>query len=174
MQPTLGDVVVTHMPHSLLARSASRLATLVTVCALTMTVLVVAPTAPAEAATGAQKYSRSAQKATNAVRVKRDRVRLTGDRCLRQHARRHARAMARQGSIWHQDMQAVLEACDLTMVGENVAMGYPTGRAAVRKGWMKSPGHRANILRRQYRLGVVAAAKGDDGLWYAAQLFGRR
>lgn len=141
---------------------------------LALTLLVAAPTAPAEAATPAQKYGKAAQKATNTVRANRDRVKLKANPCLRKHARRHAKAMAKQQSIWHQDMRAVLEACNLTMVGENVAMGYPTGRAVVRQGWMKSEGHRRNILRKEYRLGVVVARKGDDGLWYAAQLFGRR
>jgi uncharacterized YkwD family protein/spore coat assembly protein SafA len=33
--------------------------------------------------------------------------------------------------------------------GENIAMGYPTAKAVV-DGWMNSPGHRANILNRNF------------------------
>lgn len=150
------------------------LTSVLAVAALTLSLLVAAPTAPAEAATAKQKYSKSAQKATNQARVKRDRVRLKGNPCLRKYARQHARKMADQQRIWHQDLQVVLENCSMTMVGENVAMGYPTGRKVVRQGWMKSPGHRRNILNRKFRLGVVEAVKGSDGAWYAVQVFGRR
>lgn len=142
--------------------------------ALALALVVTVPTAPVEAATPAQKYGKKAQKVTNTIRANRDLVRLKGNPCLRKHARRHARAMAQAQAIWHQDMRSVLDACNLSMVGENVAMGYSTGRAVVRQGWMKSEGHRRNILRKEYRLGVVVAAKGSDDQWYAAQLFGRR
>lgn len=141
---------------------------------MTVALLVAVPTAPADAATAKQKYSRSAQKATNVARGNHDRVKLKGNPCLRKYARTHARRMANTKGIWHQDLQVVLDGCDMSMVGENVAMGYPTGRAVVRQGWMKSPGHRRNILRARYRLGVVEAVKGDDGRWYAVQVFGRR
>lgn len=141
---------------------------------MTVALLVAVPTAPADAATAKQKYSRAAQKATNAARANHDRVRLKGNPCLRKYARKHARRMANKENIWHQDLQVVLRGCTMTMVGENVAMGYPSGRAVVRQGWMKSPGHRRNILLPRYRLGVVEAVKGDDGRWYAVQLFGLR
>jgi uncharacterized protein YkwD len=58
-------------------------------------------------------------------------------------------------------------------VGENVAYGYTSGREVV-QGWMHSPGHRANILNRGFRVVAVAAAESDSGRWYAAQVFGRR
>ena len=62
----------------------------------------------------------------------------------------------------------------LVAAGENVAYGYPNGRAVVNQGWMKSEGHRANILSRGFKLVAVAARRDDDGTWYAAQVFGRR
>lgn len=137
--------------------------------------LTVVHSAPAQAnATLVAKYSGSAQKITNKIRTKRDRVRLKGNKCLKRHAKSHARAMARAQDIWHQDMGALLRSCNLRMVGENVAAGFPTGRAVVRRGWMKSAGHRRNLLHRHYRLGVVAAVQDDDGRWYAVQLLGRR
>ena len=42
------------------------------------------------------------------------------------------------------------------------------------RGWMRSAGHRANILNASYRRSVVAARASDDGAWYAVQLFGGR
>jgi len=60
------------------------------------------------------------------------------------------------------------------MVGENIAMGYSSGRVVVNRGWMHSDGHRANILRREYRLMGIGAARDASGRWWASQVFGRR
>ena len=67
-------------------------------------------------------------------------------------------------------------------LGENIAWG--TGSLAtaaeIQRAWMESPGHRANILRRQFRdigigiaLGAPVAAGGLDGATYTAD-FGLR
>lgn len=51
--------------------------------------------------------------------------------------------------------------------GENIAMGYRTAESVV-EGWMNSPGHRANILSKNYtRIGVGYIADGS----YWTQLF---
>lgn len=138
---------------------------------LTLAVALLAP--PAEAVTP-DSYSHAAVKATNAVRRHHDRHVLRVDRCLQRAADRQADRMASQRRMFHQDIGATLRTCHLTSVGENVAVGYGTGRGVVRNGWMKSPPHRANILRRSYRLVAVAARQGRDGRWYASQVFGRR
>ena len=51
-------------------------------------------------------------------------------------------------------------------LGENLAWGTGTQStaASIMRGWMASPGHRANILRRDYRelgVGIVAAVPSD-------------
>jgi uncharacterized protein YkwD len=141
--------------------------------------LVAAPTEaasappPAERVGPATKYQRQAFRATNRKREARDIRALGRNRCVQEWAVRQARKMANQQRMFHQDSGPVMRACGLSWYGENVAMGYPTGRAVVR-GWMHSRGHRENILRRQYRLMGLAARKGDDGRWYAAQVFGRK
>jgi uncharacterized protein YkwD len=54
--------------------------------------------------------------------------------------------------------------------GENIASGQKNP-AAVMKSWLKSPGHRSNILDRDYtRLGVGVAV-GPDGQLKWAQIF---
>ena len=128
--------------------------------------------APAADASPADRYARTAVQATNAARADHDRARLDGQRCLQRKARAHARDMAAEGRLFHQALGPVMEDCGLDAAGENVAHGFATGRAAVR-GWMGSEGHRANILSPTYRRVAVAAAKDDDGRWYAAQVFGR-
>jgi len=122
----------------------------------------------------ASSYGESAFDATNQQREKRDRRALGKNTCLRKYAVRQARKMANRQDIWHQDLGKILDDCRLSWVGENVAAGFPSGRAVVNDGWMGSPDHRENLLAKKFRLMTVAARKGDDGRWYAAQVFGKR
>jgi uncharacterized protein YkwD len=146
---------------------------LLVVPALVLTLAVALLGPPAEAVTP-ESYSHAAVKATNAVRRSHHRHTLRVDSCLQRAADRQAARMAAKQRMYHQDIGVALRHCHLRSVGENVAVGYSTGRGVVRNGWMKSPLHRANILRRSYRLIAVAARKGGDGRWYASQVFGRR
>ncbi|PJI09805.1 MULTISPECIES: CAP domain-containing protein [Clostridium] len=57
--------------------------------------------------------------------------------------------------------------------GENIAYGY-VNAASVMRGWMNSPGHRANILGKQYRELGVGAAKSSNGQIYWTQVFIKR
>ena len=122
----------------------------------------------------ARVYGQTAFDATNHQRAKRDRRALKPHSCLRKHAVRQARRMANQERIWHQNLGRVLADCNMSWVGENVAAGFPSGRTVVDDGWMESRSHRKNLLARKFRLMKVAARKGDDGRWYAAQVFGKR
>ena len=135
-----------------------------------------APAAARESlGTGAEAtYASAAVRATNAARAEHDRRALHVSDCLRRFAVKQAEAMAAAGSMFHQDLGAVMDGCGLNTAGENVAVGFATGRSVVRQGWMNSAGHRANILSRSFRLVAVAARRDDDGAWYAAQVFGRR
>jgi uncharacterized protein YkwD len=139
-----------------------------------------APTAAPAAAreslgTGAEAtYASAAVRATNAARAEHDRRALHVSDCLRRFAVKQAEAMAAAGSMFHQDLGAVMDGCGLNTAGENVAVGFATGQSVVRQGWMNSAGHRANILSRSFRLVAVAARRDDGGAWYAAQVFGRR
>ena len=68
-------------------------------------------------------------------------------------------------------------------LGENIAWG--TGglatAAEIHRAWMRSPGHKANILRRQFReigigiaIGAPVDAGGLDGATYTADFGVRR
>ena len=54
--------------------------------------------------------------------------------------------------------------------GENIAMGQPTA-ASVMTAWMNSPGHRANILSKNYTEIGVGVAKNTSGTIYWTQDF---
>ena len=131
------------------------------------------PTAPAAAVRPEVAYQRAVLKATNNQRAQHDLVRLKSQDCVQRYAVRQAKRMAGQERMFHQDLTPILLTCGLRKVGENVAYGYATGRAVVKRGWMRSPGHRANILDGEYRVLGVGARRSDDGTWYAAQVFGR-
>lgn len=130
--------------------------------------------APAEAVTTAQStYQSSAFRHTNDERTDRGRKALDQGACLQKFAVSQARLMAAKQQMFHQALAPVLNRCGLTLAGENVGYGFDNGKAIV-NAWMNSPSHRANILERGYRLMGIGASKGDDGLWYVAQVFGRK
>lgn len=65
---------------------------------------------------------------------------------------------------------------DYINVGENLAMGDFVSDADVVRGWMNSPGHRANILNPLYtEIGIAAVYGRSEGrmMWFAVQAFGR-
>lgn len=150
-----------------------------------------ASAAPAPRTTLAER-SESAERVAIS-RVKQQVIALTnqrrtnrGCRPVRNHpalnraAQAHSRRMAAAQQMSHQLpgepglAQRATRAgyTNWSMLGENIAYGYPTPRAVVRA-WMQSPGHRRNILNCRLRdLGVgVVLEKGQ--LWWT-QNFGRR
>lgn len=131
------------------------------------------PASPAAALRPEVDYQRAILKATNKQRVQHDLVRFKTQKCVQRYAVRQAKRMAAQDRMFHQDLTPILLTCGLRKAGENVAYGYSDGKTLVNRGWMRSPGHRANILDGEFRVMGVGARRSDDGTWYAAQVFGR-
>jgi uncharacterized protein YkwD len=152
----------------------SSLVTTATTAALLTGVLASAAAATSMAPTPEQRYGRQAVNASNNAREQNGLRELRVNDCLKDFARKQAKAMAAKEEMYHQDLGPILSTCGLSTVGENVAYGYSSGRSVVWDGWMESEGHRANILSTSYRLVAVAARRSDDGTWYAAQVFGRK
>ena len=136
---------------------------LVPALALTLTTGLVASPASAAPASGASAVERAAVPAmtkaekkvlalTNAARKKNGCKPLKGNKRLALSARRHSKDMAvnkyfshtsKDGSSpWDRIRRAGYKG---SPAAENIAYGYPSANAVV-KGWMNSPGHRANIL----------------------------
>ncbi|WP_170254332.1 CAP domain-containing protein [Nocardioides szechwanensis] len=147
---------------------------LVRLIALLAAAILLLVATPAVAATPTQVYASQIMSATNTVRINHDRPKLQGNACVKRFAVRQAQRMANQERIFHQRLGPVLRECGLTKAGENVAYGFPTGLAVVFEGWLHSPSHLVNILDREFRLLGAGARKSDSGVWYAAQVFGRR
>ena len=115
--------------------------------AVLLAVLLVALLPPGVAhASPASEYAAKAVTATNEAREANDRKAFKVDECLLGFAKKQARADGAAGEIFHQDLGPIMDECGLVATGENVAYGYPTGRSVVNQGWMRSEGHRANIL----------------------------
>ena len=75
--------------------------------------------------------------------------------------------------MYHQSMKPILEKCHLSQVGENVAFGYPNGKAVI-EAWMHSPDHKKNLLNSRHRLIGLGAYQDAGGHWYVSQVFGRK
>jgi uncharacterized protein YkwD len=110
---------------------------------------------------------------TNAARADAGLPALSADPCLARMAERHAQRLAAAGRLYHQDLGAVMSSCGVSTAGENVAMNY-TGSSDMVDQWLKSPGHRANLLSSRFSLIGVGVAQARDGAWYGVQVFGDR
>lgn len=119
---------------------------------------------------------------TNAEREKRGLRPLSFHPALMNSARWMAEDMAIKGYFDHRDSlgrgvgaRAEAFGYDFRMVGQNIAAGHRTAEEVV-DGWMKSPGHRANILRPEFReIGVAyLPAQGSIYQRYWVQDFGVR
>lgn len=120
----------------------------------------------AEAGIGANE--RSMVKLINRERVKRGLPALKLSHTMTHRARDHARAMRSRGAIFHSNLRRTLRGLSWRVAGENVGMG-PDIRL-LHRAFMRSPGHRANILYRRYRsVGVGIAWR--NGIAFVTVVF---
>jgi uncharacterized protein YkwD len=87
---------------------------------------------------------------------------LTVSECAQQQAVARAQLLVAEGRFEHDPLEPILAACGGRTVGENLALGYPTAKATV-DAWLASPGHRANLLSKDFTgIGVacVDSARG--------------
>lgn len=117
--------------------------------------------------------------ATNVQRVKAGCARLRNDAKLGYAARGHSAYQARTNKMSHTGSSNSTFAVRATRAGyvgalsENVAYGYRSG-AEVVAAWMKSPGHRANIVNCRAKAVGVGAIYSANGTPYYTQDFGTR
>lgn len=132
--------------------------------------------APGEdAAAVERRMERAIFDLVNAERRQRGLTELEWDDQLAELAREWSRRMADRGQLEHQDAERMLERSDgFVAVGENIFRATGGAPAStIHVGWMRSDGHRANVLREGFdRLGVAVVCAGDGHVW-ATQRFGR-
>ena len=115
---------------------------------------------------------------TNAERVRRGLRALTVDQRLAAAAQAHSADMVQRGFFAHESPdgrqvwdRAVAAGYAYRKVAENIAAGQRSAEEVVR-GWMESPGHRANILDGDLtQIGVGRAEGGSYGVYWT-QVFG--
>jgi cysteine-rich secretory family protein/TerD domain-containing protein len=115
---------------------------------------------------------------TNAERARHGLAPLTTDARLGAAAQAHSADMVRRGFFAHENPdgkqvwdRAVAAGYAYRKVAENIAAGQRTAEEVVR-GWMESPGHRANILDRDLSQIGVGRAEGGSYDVYWTQVFG--
>ena len=95
-------------------------------------------------------------------------------------AQKHARDMAARRTLSHasgdgssMSDRVAREAYAFSTLGENVSAGYTTVPEAL-AGWMRSPGHCANMMSKSFgEVGVAGASvPGDTYGWYRAMVLG--
>ena len=95
---------------------------------------------------------------------------LTRDSALDRLARKWAYKIAADRELSHNPDLAEQVPEGWQGIGENVAMGYPTG-AEMHRGWMSSDGHRANILGDYTHIGIAFVVV--DGTSWGVQVFAK-
>lgn len=113
---------------------------------------------------------------TNAQRKAANLPQLTMNPTLMKMAREHSTTMASLNQLGH-DLNGTTFNTRLQKsgypfggAGENVAAGQQSPKEAI-TGWMGSPGHRANLMSRQYTEIGVAVATSSNGTRYWTQVF---
>ena len=156
-------------------KRAARVAGTTTVSApRTTTPVVVAAPAPAPApvvsAPTTGTYADRVMALTNAERTSRGLRALAFSRCADGFADSWAGKLSLAGSLSHQALMPILDACNGRSVGENVAYGNVSPEALVDM-WMNSAGHRANILNPTFTHLGVGDVTTSSGRVYGVQVF---
>ena len=139
---------------------------------LAVSIFAVQPTQTAEANSQAQMV-----KAVNSIRAQFRLAPLQLHPALQKAALEQAQLMARTGKMAHKVKWGQGFSDRLKRVGyrglaaENIARGQPTlGR--VLSGWLKSPGHRRNMLHPRMRYFGLAASNGGGRKYWAMVIGG--
>ncbi|MET3429242.1 uncharacterized protein YkwD [Actinoplanes tereljensis] len=159
-------------------RSITKRLALISMIPATLLGMVLLAAAPAQAApTSVVNLQNGINTLINAERASHGCKPLTVDGHLLTAARAHSAYMAQTGSFSHTGRGSSTFDYRIKTAGyskpsaENIAYGYRSA-AEVVKGWMNSPGHRANILNcKSARVGV-GAVYAANGTPYYTQDFG--
>jgi len=102
----------------------------------------------------------------NRERAQRNMPQLQYDDALEKYAQQHAKYMASRRRLKHSSLDY-----DYRMRGENIAMGQRT-EEEVLNSWMRSRGHRANILNGRFTHAGFGCAQVEGGDLYWCACFG--
>ena len=105
---------------------------------------------------------------------------LSANRSLTNAAQSHSQDMAKRRRMSHTGsngssmaQRAQQAGYRYSTIGENVGVGQKSATGIV-GGWLKSPGHCANLMKRNFNEAGVGVARGRDGKLYWTMVYGRR
>ena len=129
----------------------------------------------------AASIEKRAFEATNAVRRENGLAPLVWDSELCRMARTHSEKMVQLDFFSHEgpdgrrlrDRARVAGIAHFKLLGENIAynQGFEDPGAFAVEHWMRSPGHRANILNARFQQSAVGVFVASDGTVYLTQVF---
>lgn len=143
----------------------------VALIALLALTLVPAPEAQAVDRSSESEIRDRLERKINRVRRRRGLRRLRVNARIERYAKGHADLMARSGSIFHDSALSIEVLLGATAWGENV--GYTSASdvaTSLHRMFMKSPGHRANILRSRWTHMGIGVEK-RNGRAYVVERF---
>lgn len=100
----------------------------------------------------------------NAERQKAGVGKLERNEALMEYAQKHAANMATTGRLRHSAMSD-MSALGFSVVGENIAAGQDDELDVI-SAWMRSTGHRRNILREGFDAIGVGIAEKNGRIWW--------
>lgn len=112
---------------------------------------------------------------TNAYRSEKGLAPFVQITAINKFAKQHSVEMASEEKLSHDGFEERIKAIYAFMNkpikggAENVAMGYLTAEEVL-KGWIKSPGHRKNLVSKYTHM-AVGVQLADNGNWYFTQIF---
>ncbi len=163
---------MTRLARTLLTRTLLALAVL-SALAVTASPAAAAPArlAAVAAAPVDDAYEARVVQLVNAHRAAAGLRPLRVSTCADRYAEDWSATMVRTGAFAHRpSLKTVLTACRARSVGENIAYGAVSADQMVAM-WMRSPGHRANILSSSFTHIGVGAARTSGGRTYGTQNF---
>jgi uncharacterized protein YkwD len=120
---------------------------------------------------GITRYRERMLQLVNDVRDRNDRRLLRVDRRLARYATRHSEQMSEAGYLFHTpDLARRLDGRNWSIGGENV--GFASSLPAVMGGFMDSPPHRRNVLRRGFDHAAVGVVKSGGSFWVTTIFYG--
>lgn len=147
------------------ARGLARRTGLAVVLALTLALLAACGVLnPAPSSADPAQTAADLEALTNDARAAEGLPELAPSDCAVDAAAERAAALVGNADLPHAPMDPVLEACGVTVAGENLSRATVPADAVV-DAWMGSPGHRSNILDPQFTaIGVACVPDGDATL----------
>lgn len=110
---------------------------------------------------------------TNQAREQKHKSDLALNNKLSHFAKKHSRAMAKMGYLFHTDSDVLIKALqgyDWSIGGENVGVGSTLD--GLQSAFMHSKEHRQNILRKQFDHAAIGVFHSDGQLWVTVIFYG--